>query len=413
MLLCVALLVSVSARAVTSARDASNTTGDVVTIDNTQPRRTTDGQLMDAHDGNIVQWQAGGRYYYYAMGYQNCSDPAGIFSHVVAPYGCPGVLKRIGACGFRTDHAVNVYSSPDLTNWTFEGDALPTQARPKGVYFRPKVVYNRRTSEYVLWINFLYERSAHQTPLGAYPNATYLVGASKSPVGPFTIATPSAHLEAKGAGDLAILVDGDDAYVVYDAWSDGHSFQLQQLDADFYDVRLPAVTPAQLHASGEAPMLFKRRGWYYLIVGSGCASKGIQTVRWGWVHAALMSLSCPRSLLPGCFCPAGGSARVFVAQHPLGTWTDTKVDLNPKRRWSMEHVIPAQNNDVFQARVLQGGNATSETEYILTADMWHSAADHLKSHDRQFWAPLRFDDTVTPPTIAALEWTDSFTLQLA
>ena len=256
LLLSAALLHSVSAR--------------LTTIDNTRPRRTNDGLLMDAHDGNIVQWHAGGRYYYYSMGYQNCTDPAGIFSHAVSQYGCPGVLKPIGACGFRTDHALNVYSSPDLTNWTFEGDALPIEARPRGVYFRPKVVFNRATSEYVLWINFLYEKSSHQTPLGAYPNATYLIGASKSPVGPFGIVTPSAHLQAKGAGDLAILVDDVTAYVVYDAWSNGHTFQLEQLDAQFYDVVRPAVTPAMLRASGEAPMIFKRRGWYYLIVGSGC-----------------------------------------------------------------------------------------------------------------------------------------------
>ena len=53
------------------------------------------------------------------------------------------------------DHAVNVYTSPDLARWTPAGDALPVGARPTGIYFRPKVVYNAASKSYVMWINYL------------------------------------------------------------------------------------------------------------------------------------------------------------------------------------------------------------------------------------------------------------------
>ena len=41
---------------------------------------------------------------------------------------------------------------------------------------------------------------------------------------------------------------------------------------------------------------------------------------------------------------------MLVASSPLGVWTDTKVELNPRRSWSLDHVIPSQNNYVFQVR---------------------------------------------------------------
>lgn len=92
------------------------------------------------------------------MGYQNCSFE----SEWIPPFQCPGIYRPFGACGFRTDHAVNVYSSADLVLWKFEGEALPFRSRPLGIYFRPKVVYNQQTHEYVLWVNLLHKTSVAQ-----------------------------------------------------------------------------------------------------------------------------------------------------------------------------------------------------------------------------------------------------------
>ena len=46
-------------------------------------------------------------YYWYGMGYMNCTESTGI----IPPFNCPGIYKSFGGCGFRTDHAVRFYSS--------------------------------------------------------------------------------------------------------------------------------------------------------------------------------------------------------------------------------------------------------------------------------------------------------------
>jgi hypothetical protein len=239
----------------------------------------------------------------------------------------------------------------------------------------------------VLWINLLYQSSPQLTPLSAYKNATYVVGASDSPAGPFAVVKPSAAVQAGGGGDFTLLVDNGTAYIAYDAWSNQHTIKVEQLDDRYYNSVLSPTTPLVAPSGNEAPLFFQRNGWYYLIYGHTC-----------------------------CFCSGGAGARVLTAPHPLGEWTDSKVELNPRKALSFDHMIPSQNNYVFQATVtVQNPTArnTTAVEYIFTADLWTSAPDKLKSHDRQFWAPLMFDDSVSPPTIQPLKWIDAFALDLA
>ena len=129
-------------------------------------------------------------------------------------------------------------------------------------------------------------------------------------------------------------------------------------------------------------MLFERLGWFYLAYGHVC-----------------------------CFCEEGAGATLLVARHPLGPWSETGVDLNPPHADASSdwcgRPIPTQNNHVFVARTASGGD-----QYVFTADLWRSAPDGLKSHDLQFWAPLTFDDSTSPPTIAPLKWLDDFELDL-
>lgn len=49
----------------------------------------------------------------------------------------------------------------------------------------------------------------------------------------------------------------------------------------------------------EAPAMFHRNGYYYMLYGHTC-----------------------------CFCKEGSGAHVQVAEHPLGPWTDTGLELN-------------------------------------------------------------------------------------
>ena len=74
---------------------------------------------------------------------------------------------------------MNLYSSPDLVTWTYLGDVYPQGGRPEGIYFRPKVLYNPKAEEYVLWINYL---PPAFNPLKSYPDATFAVATSKTAV---------------------------------------------------------------------------------------------------------------------------------------------------------------------------------------------------------------------------------------
>ena len=55
----------------------------LVTIDNRLPRLDINGMIMDAHDGTVQQFSAGGLYYMHAMQYGLCEEPPN--------YGCDGV----------------------------------------------------------------------------------------------------------------------------------------------------------------------------------------------------------------------------------------------------------------------------------------------------------------------------------
>ena len=343
-------------------------------IDNTVPRRDVQGDLMDVHDGNVFEHE--GLWYWFGMGYTDCQLETGL----IPPRNCPGIYLEFGHCGFRTDHAVNLYTSPDLEQWTFVADIFPQGARPEGIYFRPKVVYNQQTGEWVLWINHL---APALSPLVSYPDARLLVATSASPEGPYGVVTEKANIEISGGGDFGLMVDPEDengtAYIAYDAWGNNHAVVVERLSPDYHDSYGAEWSSGQISpVNNEAPILFSRQGWYFLLYGHTC-----------------------------CFCEAGSGAQAWVAPHPLGPWTDTGVDVNPGD-WLGRRDIKAQCNAVISLTSPAG-----QTRHLYTGDLWSSAPDNLKSHDIQYWSPpLEFDDTTNPPTIRPMTFVSNFTLYL-
>ncbi|CAM9121962.1 unnamed protein product, partial [Ectocarpus fasciculatus] len=347
-----------------------------VKISNLEPRFDEYHLQIDAHDGNIKQWEEGGLYYLYGMGYQNCTIEHG----TIPPQECPGIYKDFGSCGFRSDHALRVYTSFDLSTWSLVYEnAFPEESRPSGIYFRPKVIYNAATSQYLLWINHLADAA---NPLLAYPDAAYVVASSPAPQGPFTVINERAAISQSGAGDFDILVDPNDAsraYIAYDAWGNDHRVIVEELNSDFTDASTNTEPSDFLTPTGnEAPIFFERKGWYYILYGPTC-----------------------------CFCKEGSGAEVLVSSSPLGPWTSMDTDLNPRLPDSLYRTIAGQNSFIFQVASADGGMTV-----IFASDRWSSASDGLKSHDFQYWQPLSFDDSVSPPTIAPLVWQDWFLLEV-
>jgi hypothetical protein len=143
-----------------------------VVIDNVNPRRDINGNIMDVHDGTIQHWN--GQYYYYGASYGLCKEPANTQN------GCADV--GIGNCGFRLDHNVSVWVSGDLSSWTPLGVAFQMTWNPTaGILFCPKVLFNKRSKQYVLWYNWL--PSSDST----FAHSYYGVAVSSTPQGPFKV----------------------------------------------------------------------------------------------------------------------------------------------------------------------------------------------------------------------------------
>jgi hypothetical protein len=244
-----------------------------------QPWLDTSGERIEAHGGGILQ--VGDTYYWY------------------------GENHRLG---FGNKTGISAYASTDLVRWTNAGvvlpkDSLPPKFRDTGVAERPKVIYNARTKQYVMWIHLDANR---------YFEATAGVATSESPTGPFRVVRifrPIKHDYAFGADslqlrerelgntyrDMALFRDDDgEAYVFY-ASESNRTLYVARLSDDYTDIVRPAVegeTWARLFPDQrrEAPAPFKANGRYYLITSG-------QT---GW---------------------APNPARYHVADAPLGPWT--------------------------------------------------------------------------------------------
>lgn len=311
---------------------------------------------MDVHDGNI--FFKDGYYHMYGVGYGDCVETSSWFP----PRQCPGIWSPAGRCGFRLDHRIRLYKSLNLKSWELFGDdILPRLSRPEGIYFRPKVI--SRDNLFYLFVNFLPISSGssqhfwESLPIHAYTHSVILRAVSNLSSGPFMIEPRSLILEKSGPGDFDIFEDriSNRVFIAYSSWSTNHRIRIEMLrsslDGTEKSVKGISVSPPMM----EAPILFQRKGQYFLFFGKIC-----------------------------CFCAEGAGSQVYTSSNILSGWENAGVNLFPKRSlFCGGRDVQAQNNAVFSIRGM-------EKEFIYTADMWHSSRDGKKSHDAQFWAKLMF-----------------------
>lgn len=340
---------------------------------------------VDAHDGTILYTNDG--VYRYAMSYTDCIPNDGnlfmraIYSAtntfativhsraaggLISGFHCaPIIFPGFGhSCGFLSQSAgqtVKIFRTESIDldgpppEWTEVGDVLGLmpQEYKDNVFFRPAVIYNERTKEYVMWVHML---PASESVLVGYKKSVYLVAKSKSPNGPFENFSIPTGLRFGKVGDMGLVTsETGEGYLAYASWENGqlgenqpgHMVAVQKLTADYTDVEPAHVTVTD--KGYEAPSIFRRGEWYYLLSGFCC-----------------------------CFCKAGSNLRLFMTKDPMGEWSYVR-DLNPKCREKSRH-IPAQSNFVFQAG----------DEWVWTADHWESGS--FKGRDMQHWEVLNFED---------------------
>jgi len=309
-------------------------------ISNAIPRVDQNGIIMDIHDGNTFL-HTDGLYYYYGASYGLCEEPNG--SNGCADFG-------FGNCGFRLDHNVSLFTSPDLSNWTNQGHVfqMAESGLSPGVLFCPKVLYNNMTSTWVLWFNWISES-------GGWSASYYAVATSLTPQGPFKIVNNvTTTLAYDDTGDFSLFQDDDGTgYILYTSHISGysvtHQMSVEQLTPDYLASMGASYNSGFFGAPGvEAPAMFKRNDIYYAVFGNTC-----------------------------CYCQQGAPVVTHTATSPLGPYTTAPYNLGTS--------IPSQQTNILMYISPTG------SEYIWQGDMWQSALDHLKGHDFSYWGPLSFD----------------------
>ncbi|MGA1983560.1 MAG: glycoside hydrolase family 43 protein [Acidobacteriaceae bacterium] len=220
--------------------------------------RDTTGNLINAHDGGILF--AGGKYHWYGMALRPLPVGNG-------PDG-----------GQKTTVGVVMYSSTDLYNWTYEGVILACSPDPANPlhgpmrFERPKIIYNRTTRQYVLWFHYVGYPGNHGTAIGTGDAG---VAVSSRVNGPYAFRGYSRPIDANGVvRDFTLFQDDDGAaYFLYDRDvpqplpGAGRVLHIVKLTADYLGFSSTFYEIANA-SRREAPVIFKRNGFYFLITSA-------------------------------------------------------------------------------------------------------------------------------------------------
>lgn len=107
----------------------------------------TDGNVINASDGGVIY--VDGVYHWYGMAFR------------------PLPFAGKGQGGQATTTGVVMYASRDLMTWTYEGVILPCSTDPADDLYgpmrfeRPKIIYNDRTKQFVLWCHYVKHPGDH------------------------------------------------------------------------------------------------------------------------------------------------------------------------------------------------------------------------------------------------------------
>lgn len=158
---------------------------------------------------------------------------------------------------------VSCYSSADLVNWTFKGDALklsePDSAGKNWVLERPKVFYNKGTKKYVMYFHL--DGPGNGETGHSYKLARVAIAVSTKPQGPFTYVRSFRPL-GKESRDIGQFIDDDGAaYLVFEC-RPTKGFYIARLSEDYMDV---AEETAFIQAPLEGGAIVHYDGLYYAI----------------------------------------------------------------------------------------------------------------------------------------------------
>lgn len=221
--------------------------------------KDTDGSFINAHGGGIL--------FHNEMYYWFGEIKKGPTWRV--PYIDTWEAYRVNAGG------VSCYSSKDLYNWKYEGVALAPNTSDSShdlhtskVIERPKVVYNDKTKQFVMWMHI-------DTEDYAYARAG--VAVSDNPAGPYKYIR-SVQPNGNMSRDMTIYKDDDGKAYHFFASESNKTMHVAELAEDY----LSHTTNEKRILIGlerEAPAVFKHNGKYYLIT-SACTGWSPNPATW-------------------------------------------------------------------------------------------------------------------------------------
>lgn len=237
---------------------------------------------------------------------------------------------------------ISCYSSTDLKSWKNEGVALaPNEADSSNdlhiskVIERPKVIYNKKTNKFVMWMHI---------DKADYSLSHAGVAISDKPTGPFNY-IKSIRPNGNMSRDITVFKDDDEAaYLIYSS-EDNNTMHVCKLTDDYLS---PTQMETRIFINGrrEAPAIFKHGSTYYLIT-SGCT---------GW---------------------SPNEAMYATASHPLKSWT---VQGNPCQGFGSANTFDAQSTFVLPLNNKHG--------YLFMADRWNKLD---LQNSRYVWLPLTIE----------------------
>lgn len=305
--------------------------------------KDVEGNMINAHGGGLMKYK--NKWYWYGE-YKT--------GKTFLPQGATWESYRTDVAG------VSCYSSTDLLNWTFEGVALKAvtdnpnhDLHPRMVVERPKVIYNKKTKKFVMWIH-------SDSP--DYSKASAGVATSDTPTGPFTY-IGSMRPNDGMSRDQTLFVDDDGTAYQFCSSEDNRTMHINRLTDDYLRPDGTFVRRFE-NMSREAPAVFKYNGKYYIIT-SGCT---------GWDP---------------------NQAQLAVADSIMGEW---KVLGNPCTGPDADKTFYGQSTYVIPVDVKKG-------KFIACFDMWKKRALH---DSRYIWLPIAIDKKTGKMEIA---WKDSWTMK--
>ncbi|KAF1836775.1 Arabinanase/levansucrase/invertase [Decorospora gaudefroyi] len=149
---------------------------------------------------------------------------------------------------------VNCYSSSNLVEWSYEGALLSRTASgdtgPSRVIERPKVVYNKQTSKYVMWMHI---------DSSNYGEAKIGVATGDSVCGKYTYLGSQRPLGFESR-DSGVYVDDDGkGYLLTEDRRNG--LRINSLSDDYLSIKNNIYTWREKY---ESPALIKKNGIYFM-----------------------------------------------------------------------------------------------------------------------------------------------------